>query len=249
MTGGDGSGNITVVVDPPKLTACYIMNVVGLDGVTMAHIHTGAAGQNGGPGGHPRGADRRHQRRLRPVTKEVADALLANPAGYYVNVHTRTFPNGAIRGSWRNRVSERSAAPAATRSPRSWNGGGAAVGGLARWRRRPFPPPVPAGVTSSAKESDMRTRSPAASSPPACCALAGAAAAQGDNPRNHGSKVIATLTGASEADGGSDRRRAVRSARQPADRADLLLDHRRQHRQGHRRADHAGAPAKSATRC
>jgi hypothetical protein len=49
MTGGDGHGTITVVVDPPKGTACYIMNVFGLDAVTMAHIHTGAAGQTGGP--------------------------------------------------------------------------------------------------------------------------------------------------------------------------------------------------------
>ena len=98
MTGGGGSGNITVVVDPPKLTACYIMNVVGLDGVTMAHIHTGAAGQNGGPVVTLAAPTDGTSGGCVPVTKEVADALLANPAGYYVNVHTRTFPNGAIRG-------------------------------------------------------------------------------------------------------------------------------------------------------
>ena len=42
-------GQITVVVDPPKGTACYIMNVSGLDGITAAHIHTGGPGKTGGP--------------------------------------------------------------------------------------------------------------------------------------------------------------------------------------------------------
>ena len=98
MTGGSGSGNITVVVDPPKGTACYLMNVAGLDNVTAAHIHTGGPGETGGPvvtleapeGGTSGGCV--------PVTAEVSAALLANPGGYYVNVHTRTFPAGAIRG-------------------------------------------------------------------------------------------------------------------------------------------------------
>ena len=28
----------------------------------------------------------------------VAKAILANPAGYYLNVHTQTFLDGAVRG-------------------------------------------------------------------------------------------------------------------------------------------------------
>jgi len=98
MTGADASGNITVVVDPPKGTACYIMNVAGLDNVTAAHIHTGGPGENGAPvvpleapeGGTSGGCAQ--------VSADVAAALLANPGGYYVNVHTRAFPGGAIRG-------------------------------------------------------------------------------------------------------------------------------------------------------
>ena len=49
MTGGSGAGNVTVVVDPPKGTACYMINVAGLDAVTAAHIHTGGPGETGGP--------------------------------------------------------------------------------------------------------------------------------------------------------------------------------------------------------
>ena len=47
LTGGSGQGNATVVVDPPKGTACYLMNVGGLDGVTAAHIHAGGPGETG----------------------------------------------------------------------------------------------------------------------------------------------------------------------------------------------------------
>ena len=98
MTGGSGEGHITVVIDPPKGTACYIMNVGALEGVTAAHIHSGEAGQTGrvvvpfeAPVGGTSGG-------CVPVTAELAEGLLSNPAGYYVNIHTRAFPTGAIRG-------------------------------------------------------------------------------------------------------------------------------------------------------
>ena len=98
MTGGDGQGRITVVIDPPKGTACYIMNVSGLEGITAAHIHTGAAGQTGNPVVMLAAPTDGTSGGCVPIAADVAAALLANPGGYYVNVHTRQFPNGAIRG-------------------------------------------------------------------------------------------------------------------------------------------------------
>ena len=35
------------------------------------------------------------------LTQEELDAIIANEAGYYANVHTATFPAGAIRGQLR----------------------------------------------------------------------------------------------------------------------------------------------------
>jgi len=98
LGGGLGQGNATVVVDPPKGTACYLMNIKGLSDVTAAHIHIGGPGETGRPvitldtpeGGTSGGCAE--------VTAELAAALLANPGGYYVNVHTRAQPQGAIRG-------------------------------------------------------------------------------------------------------------------------------------------------------
>lgn len=102
LTGGNASGQVTVVVDPPKGTACYILNVTGLEGVTAAHIHTGGPGETGrpvvtleAPGDGASGG-------CVNVAADLSSALLANPGGYYVNVHTRTLPNGAIRGQLAN---------------------------------------------------------------------------------------------------------------------------------------------------
>ena len=98
LFGPIGRGQITVVVDPPKGTACYIMNVTGLENVTAAHIHTGGPGETGGPVVTLEAPDGGTSGGCAEVTAELSAALLANPGGYYVNVHTRTFPAGAIRG-------------------------------------------------------------------------------------------------------------------------------------------------------
>ncbi|MBO9499971.1 MAG: CHRD domain-containing protein [Novosphingobium sp.] len=98
MTGGAGGGNVTVVVDPPKGTVCYIMNVWGLQDITAAHIHKGGPGETGAPVVPLATPTDGTAGACVQVTAEVSAALLANPGGYYVNVHTRAFPQGAIRG-------------------------------------------------------------------------------------------------------------------------------------------------------
>lgn len=103
----DGAGNITAA------TADFTVALQGFPaGTTLAagHIHTGAAGVNGGiiwdipfaagdialangsvtftrTGSTPRNND-----------VSVAQAIVNNPAGFYVNIHTPLNPGGAIRG-------------------------------------------------------------------------------------------------------------------------------------------------------
>ena len=98
LVGGNDEGRFGGVIDPPKGTLCYILNVGGLEGGTVAHIHRGAAGTNGPPlitletptDGASGGCT--------PVAADLAAEVLANPAGFYVNVHTQEIPTGAIRG-------------------------------------------------------------------------------------------------------------------------------------------------------
>jgi hypothetical protein len=98
LTGGKGQGQVTVVVDPPKGTACYIMNVSGLEAVTAAHIHIGGPGENGRPVVNMEAPGEGSSGGCVAVAADLSAALLANPGGYYVNVHTRALPGGAIRG-------------------------------------------------------------------------------------------------------------------------------------------------------
>ena len=101
LTGRVGQGNATVVVDPPKGTACYLMNMTGLDAITVAHIHIGGPGENGRPVLTLETPDDGTSGGCAQVTPELSAALLDNPGGYYVNVHTREFPQGAVRGQLR----------------------------------------------------------------------------------------------------------------------------------------------------
>lgn len=98
LNGGPGQGHITVVVDPPKGTACWLMNVTGIEDATAAHIHTGGPGETGAPIVTLEPPEDGSSGGCAEITADVANALIENPGGYYVNVHTRTFPDGAIRG-------------------------------------------------------------------------------------------------------------------------------------------------------
>src|SRR5690606_5546521 len=98
LDGGNADRTATVVADPPKGTACYLMNVTGLTDVTAAHIHAGGPGETGGPVVTLETPTDGSSGGCAEVTADLAAALLANPGGYYVNVHTRAQPGGAIRG-------------------------------------------------------------------------------------------------------------------------------------------------------
>ena len=75
---------------------------------TRAHIHKAAAGVNGPihwdflEAGNPVASLSDQPSQLRGIARPRAAAvladLLANPSGYYVNVHSTAFPGGAMRG-------------------------------------------------------------------------------------------------------------------------------------------------------
>ena len=96
----DGSGTASIVIDPAAGTACWDLSATGIEPVTQSHIHVGAAGASGdvvvpldvdGFEGTSEGC-------TSDVDAAVLQAVLDNPAGHYVNLHTADFPPGAIRG-------------------------------------------------------------------------------------------------------------------------------------------------------
>jgi CHRD domain len=68
---------------------------------TAAHIHQGGVNTDGPirvtlnlPASGLAGASAQ----CKDVPATIANAIKANPAAYYVNVHNGAFPNGAVRG-------------------------------------------------------------------------------------------------------------------------------------------------------
>lgn len=93
----DGAGSFRAELDPDSGDFCYTLSGAKIAKPTMAHVHTGAAGVDGPP------------LATLEVTGPNSDAciamepdqikkILADPAGFYVNIHTDDFPKGAVRG-------------------------------------------------------------------------------------------------------------------------------------------------------
>jgi CHRD domain len=106
----DGFGRFRYIAAGDKL--CYILSAFNIDPPLAAHIHAGAAGVNGGivvmleVPDHVSAACITAEpdsslNSIMVLTQEELDAIIANEAGFYANVHTAPFPAGAIRGQLR----------------------------------------------------------------------------------------------------------------------------------------------------
>lgn len=96
----DGSGTAEITLDDDDNEVCWDLTVANITlPATAAHIHVGAAGVSGSPvvtltapgaGGTSSGCV--------AAGDALVDQIIANPSGYYVNVHTSDFTDGAVRG-------------------------------------------------------------------------------------------------------------------------------------------------------
>ena len=95
----DGSGVAEIDIDNTLNRICVQIEVSGIAPATAAHIHRGAAGVNGPPVVTLDAPDGdQDEDDCDTIGDALADEIQANPAGFYVNVHTADHPEGAIRG-------------------------------------------------------------------------------------------------------------------------------------------------------
>jgi hypothetical protein len=94
----NGTGTATFRVNPGKKQICYTLTVSNIAPATAAHIHL-APPTAPGPVVVPLTAPTTGTSSgCATVTRNVALAIIKNPANYYVNVHNAPFGPGAVRG-------------------------------------------------------------------------------------------------------------------------------------------------------
>lgn len=107
----DGRGTFAFLAAHDRF--CYVLTARRIQPATLAHVHAGPRGVNGGivvgliapTDGFSAGCITA-QPDTTPNTPEVLvrselNAIIADPAQFYANVHNDEFPNGAIRGQLR----------------------------------------------------------------------------------------------------------------------------------------------------
>lgn len=99
-----GTGEFTGWFDPAMSRVCYTLGVGSLATTpTAAHIHRGNA-QVAGPVVVPLQAPVTNiSDSCAPVAPALLSEIIANPGGFYVNVHTKDHPGGAIRAQLKPR--------------------------------------------------------------------------------------------------------------------------------------------------
>lgn len=103
VTGGAGASTGlatgTFFIDTAKGSICYNIKFKGLPGVQLAHIHKGVLGVDG-PVSVGLNAKKFNDKANTCITADKATLsdIVRYPANYYFNVHTATYPNGAVRG-------------------------------------------------------------------------------------------------------------------------------------------------------
>jgi hypothetical protein len=111
-TDTDGRGRAIVRLNPQARTVCFNVSWRNLDDQPFAsHIHTGEEGTDGPILVHFFDAASPQEALpdqiagvngcARDVPRSDIRAIKDNPGQYYVNVHTESFPGGAIRGQLR----------------------------------------------------------------------------------------------------------------------------------------------------
>jgi hypothetical protein len=95
-TKAKASGSVVVTLDVKTRQACWTISVKGTSTPFSAHVHRGVAGKNG-PVVIPLGDVWARKGCVTAPARSIA-AVAAAPKKFYVDVHTRAFVNGVVRG-------------------------------------------------------------------------------------------------------------------------------------------------------
>jgi len=93
-----GSGVAVIALHLSSRQVCYrFAHLRGFTGATFAHIHKGASGAAGNIVLPLSTATKLHHRGCVAASAGLISAIQADPSGYYVNIHSVSYPAGAVR--------------------------------------------------------------------------------------------------------------------------------------------------------
>jgi hypothetical protein len=92
----NGKGTVKITIAGAKVCWKFV-SVGGIDKPVVAHIHKGTSTTAAGPVVVPLGGKYAASGCI-ASTAAIVKGIEANPKGYYVNIHTAKYPNGAMRG-------------------------------------------------------------------------------------------------------------------------------------------------------
>ncbi len=99
---GDPNGHGHAVVKVYQARVCYTLSARGIKPATLAHIHKGRKGVAGAVVVPTDGSSFKPPRPTssgcEAISKRLSMKLRHKPSHYYVNVHNKPYPEGAIRG-------------------------------------------------------------------------------------------------------------------------------------------------------
>jgi hypothetical protein len=95
---GDPNGWGEAEVKVYKAKVCYELEVKRIKPANAAHIHVGGPNVAGDIVVELKPPTDGSSEGCTPIIKQLSKNLRDNPSHYYVNVHNRPYPDGAIRG-------------------------------------------------------------------------------------------------------------------------------------------------------
>ena len=96
--GAPHGGGIAIIAFHGPSKVCFrFAHLHGFIDATVAHIHTGTVGHSGPVLVALSSGPKLHHRGCLAISPTVSRAIWNRPSAYYVNVHSRRYPGGAVR--------------------------------------------------------------------------------------------------------------------------------------------------------
>ena len=92
-----GTGVAVIAFHGTSLVCWRFAHLHGFTNATFAHLHAGAKGKSGNIVVPLSTAPALHHQGCVPVHAVLVKAIELHPANYYVNIHSKQYPGGAVR--------------------------------------------------------------------------------------------------------------------------------------------------------